>query len=239
MDLINDVLDLSQVDAGRMALTKRWTPIQEIINAAIIAVRPLYESKNLYLRTQLPMNEMMIYCDSTRLREVILNLLSNAGQITQQGGVIVRVSDEAEQVVVQVQDSGPGITPEDQQKIFEPFWQLDRMLHHRTGGSGLGLSISKRFVELHDGKMWFESEMGVGTTFSFSVPTGISAPLAGGYSAAPRWINSYVDISRAPVLTKRRCRRLSRAWWWLKKNTPSNVCSAVTPTTLKLYPLTR
>ena len=192
-ELINDVLDLSQVDAGRMALTKHWTSIQEIINAAIIAVRPLFESKNLYLRTQLPEHEMMIYCDSTRLREVILNLLSNAGRITQQGGVMVRVSDETEQVVVQVQDSGPGITPEDQQKIFEPFSQLDRMLHHRTGGSGLGLSISKRFVELHDGKMWFESEMGVGTTFSFSVPTGISAPFAGERVAALRWINSYIE----------------------------------------------
>jgi signal transduction histidine kinase/CheY-like chemotaxis protein len=193
VDLINDVLDLSQVDAGRMALTKRWTSLQEIIDAAIIAVKPFYETKNLYLRTELPQNEMLIYCDSTRLREVILNLLSNAGRITEQGGVLVGVVEDHDNVVIRVKDTGPGITPEDQVKIFEPFSQLDRMLHHRTGGSGLGLSISKRFIELHDGKMWFESEVGTGTTFYFSIPTGISSQSLAARGGLPRWINRYVE----------------------------------------------
>jgi signal transduction histidine kinase/CheY-like chemotaxis protein len=204
VDLINDVLDLSQVDAGRMALTKRWTSIQEIIEAAIVAVEPLYHSKQLYLNTRLPDHPLMVFCDSTRLREVVLNLLSNAGRITEQGGVSVVVEEAQEQVLIRVSDTGPGITPEDQEKIFEPFSQLDRMLNHRTGGSGLGLSISKRFVELHDGKMGFESQLGRGTTFFFSIPIGFSGSAGPSKDSPPRWINRYVEyiprtrLSKAP-----------------------------------------
>jgi signal transduction histidine kinase/DNA-binding response OmpR family regulator len=193
VELINDVLDLSQVDAGRMALTKRWTSIQEVLEGAIIAVRPLFESKGLYLKIESPGEPRMVYCDRTRLREVALNLLSNAGRITTQGGVVVRVVDQGNHLVVSVQDTGPGITPEDQVKIFEPFSQLDRMLNHRTGGSGLGLSISKRFVELHNGKMWFESQLGLGTTFYFSIPVGEPSDLGDLKPGLPRWINRYVE----------------------------------------------
>jgi signal transduction histidine kinase/DNA-binding response OmpR family regulator len=193
VDLINDVLDLSQVDAGRMALIKRWTSIQEILEGAIIAVRPLYESKGLYLKTDFPDERCMVYCDSTRLREVALNLLSNAGRITSEGGVQVKITAEGEHITVSVQDTGPGISPEDQVKIFEPFSQLDRMLNHRTGGSGLGLSISKRFVELHSGKMWFQSQPGAGTTFSFSIPVGEPSDLGEAKSGLPRWINRYAE----------------------------------------------
>ena len=170
VDLINDVLDLSQVDAQRMALTRSWTSIHEIIKSAVIAVQPLFITKGLYLTTELPEQDILVYCDSTRIREVILNLLSNAGRFTDLGGVLVKAWRVDENLLVCVQDTGPGISPEDQQRIFEPFQQLDPLLHHRTGGSGLGLTISKRFVEMHHGKMWLASALGHGTTFYFQVP---------------------------------------------------------------------
>jgi len=118
----------------------------------------------------------------------------------------VRAWLEGEQLTVSVTDTGPGIAPEDQQRLFEPFQQLDNSIR-REGGSGLGLSISKRFVEMHDGKMWMESRLGQGTTFFFSLP--IHTPVAGRggdapTSAARRWITAYTqpervfDRSKAP-----------------------------------------
>ncbi len=193
VELINDVLDLSQVDAGRLALTRQWTSVSEIISSAVLAVQPLYLSKKLYLSTDLPDDELKIFCDGTRIREVTLNLLSNAGRFTDQGGVVVRARREMGNLLVSVTDTGPGIAPVDQQRIFEPFQQLDRALHHRTGGSGLGLSISRRFVEMHDGKMWLESELGRGTSFHFRVPIEPLVSGSVGVSGASRWVNPYMD----------------------------------------------
>jgi signal transduction histidine kinase/CheY-like chemotaxis protein len=189
VDLVNDVLDLSQIEADRMALTRQWTIMQELIQAAVIAVQPLYLSKGLYLEMELPPEPLLAFCDSTRIREVVLNLLSNAGRFTETGGVIVRLWREQNRLVCSVSDSGPGISPEDQAKIFEPFQQLDKMLHHRSGGSGLGLAISKRFVELHDGQIWLTSQPGQGTTFYFSIPLDTSAEAAAPRSTPARWIN--------------------------------------------------
>ena len=189
-ELINDVLDLSQVDAGRMALTKHWVSINETIHAAIVAVQPLFLSKNLYLQMDLPVEDVQAYCDGTRVREVILNLLSNAGRLTEHGGVIVKMRPSENDLIVSVSDTGPGISPQDQKRLFEPFQQLEATLHHRTGGSGLGLSISKRFVEMHGGKMWLESEVGQGTIFYFSIPVDPTERPSG---SALRWLNPYQE----------------------------------------------
>jgi signal transduction histidine kinase/CheY-like chemotaxis protein len=189
--LINDVLDLSQVEAGSMALSKEWVDLKDIVEAAAIAVRPLFESKKLYLRLDLPENLPQVFCDSTRIREVILNLLSNAGRYTDSGGVTMRIEHRPQQAVVSVADTGPGITESDQARLFQPFHQLDGPLRRR-GGTGLGLSISKRFVEMHEGEMWLESEVGTGTTFRFTLPLQAPARLAAAQAdSASRWINPY------------------------------------------------
>jgi len=194
IELVNDVLDLSQVDASKMAMTRQWVSIQETIEAALEAIKPLFVSKNLYLAKQLPTEKIMVYCDTTRIREVVLNLLSNAGRYTDRGGVTVKVLCEEQHVTVSVSDTGRGIAAEDRERIFEPFQQLDSILHHQTGGSGLGLSISKRFIEMHDGKMWLESEVGKGTVFYFSIPITdyLDEPPGPG---ANRWINPYLDYN--------------------------------------------
>ncbi len=186
--LIDDVLDLSQIDAGQMALTRERVALGEIIEAAAVAVRPLYASKGLSLEVAVADDLPSVFCDPTRIREVVLNLLSNAGWFTEQGGVRVQAWREGEDAVVSVADTGPGIAPADQERLFQPFQQADGSIRRRYGGTGLGLSISKSFVELHGGKMWLESEPGRGTTFYFRLP--IAPPLPQPASAT-RWLNPY------------------------------------------------
>ncbi len=189
--LVDDVLALSQMEAERMTLTKEWASLQEIVETAVLAVRPLFESKGLSLEVEIPAHLPQIFCDSTRIRQVLLNLLSNAGRFTEQGGVKVKVRREDDKVIVSVADTGPGIAPEKLKRVFEPFEQLDSTLRRRYGGSGLGLSISKRFVEMHEGKMWLESEVGKGTTVYFSLPFPMpSYDTSLEENAATRWLRS-------------------------------------------------
>lgn len=186
--LIDDVLDLSQMEVGQMALTKERTSISEIIQSAVIAVRPLFDSKKLYLRVSLPKDLPLVLCDRTRIREVVLNLFSNAGRFTERGGVEVEAHQDGDNIVVSVADTGPGIAEEHRARLFMPFEQLDGSIRRRYGGTGLGLSISKSFVELHEGELWVESEVGQGTKFSFCLPINPPTPLE---SSVLRWFNPY------------------------------------------------
>jgi signal transduction histidine kinase/CheY-like chemotaxis protein len=185
-NLVDDVLDLSQIEVGQMSLTREYNALPEIIQAAVVAVQPLFESKALYLKQELSRDLPLIFCDRLRIREVILNLLSNAGRFTEVGGVEIRAQLEGEEVVVSVNDTGLGISDEDKGKVFSPFQQLDSSIRRQYGGTGLGLNISKTFVELHEGRMWFESRLGEGTTFFFALPVN---PPAQQTSLPTRWIN--------------------------------------------------
>ena len=186
LELVNDVLDLSQVEAGRMALSKEWTSLAQIVEAAVSAVQALFDSKGLYLRASVPGDLPRLYCDPTRIRQVLINLLSNAGRFTERGGVQVRCACEKGGLVVSVADTGPGIPERDQKRLFEPFQQLDGSIRRRYGGSGLGLAISKQFVEMHGGTMWLESQEGAGTTIGFSLPLDVSLPAAPSSSTADK-----------------------------------------------------
>lgn len=182
--MINDVLDLSQIEAGRLALHKEWVDWQEIIERALTIVRPLVAKKGIALHVSIPNGLPRVYCDRTRIRQVILNLLSNAARFTDEGSITVTVRLESPFVVISVRDTGPGIAAEDASRIFEPF-QQGSFGQRGPGASGLGLSISKQFVELHGGKMWLQSALGRGSTFSFRIPVSSPTdPTAG----ANRWI---------------------------------------------------
>ncbi len=188
--LVNDVLALSQAESGKLALAREWVNLGELLAEATEAVKVLFDSKGLYLRLELPETPLIIFCDRLRMREVVLNLLSNAGRFTMQGGVIVRAWREGTNALISVADTGPGIPAKDQQRIFEPF---QRLLPRQPGvveGSGLGLSISKRFIEMHDGDIWLESEVGRGTIFYLRLPM---EPLTETTArpGAVRWINPY------------------------------------------------
>lgn len=169
-DLINDVLALSQADARQMVLSLEEVQFEEMINDAIIAVRPLFEVRGLFSRTEIDSDLPRIECDRTRIREVLLNLLSNAGRFTQEGGVTLSAKQESSKLRVTVSDTGIGIEPQAIEKLFQPFQQVDGSIRRRYGGTGLGLSISKRFIELHKGTIWVDSEKGVGTSFVFELP---------------------------------------------------------------------
>ncbi|MCB0208578.1 MAG: response regulator [Anaerolineae bacterium] len=184
-DLIDDVLDLTEIETEQMALTKAEAPLHKIVEAATVAVRPLFESKGLYLKTEVSKDLPPLFCDRTRIREVLLNLLSNAGRFTEQGGVQIRAVQKEQDLVVTVTDTGPGIAEEDKDKLFQPFQQLSSSVRQQYGGSGLGLNISKRFIELHGGDIWVDSTPGVGTTFSFRLPIALPMP---SQSELTRWV---------------------------------------------------
>jgi signal transduction histidine kinase/DNA-binding response OmpR family regulator len=204
--LIDDVLDLSQVEVGQMALAKEWTHLDETIRMAVLAVQPLYASKQLTLQTALAVDLPPVYCDPVRIRQVLLNLLSNAGRFTERGGVLIRAQVTGRMMQVSVTDSGPGIATADLVRIFQPFQQADTSLRKRHGGSGLGLSISRSFIELHGGKIWAESQVNCGATFHFQLP--ISDPQNQSVDV-PHWLpphDQYVERTRpfrAPLVEVR------------------------------------
>jgi len=200
--LIDDVLDLSQIEVGQMSLTRERTALREIVEAAAIAVRPLFEAKGLYLEIEISEDLPLIYCDRTRIREVVLNLLSNAGRFTERGGVRVWAWRESKEIVVSVADTGPGIAEEDRGRLFQPFQQLASTVRQRFGGTGLGLSISRNFIEMHGGRIWLESEIGEGTTFFFALPIDLPAPAHGGprERLVPDWeYRQRTRASSAPI----------------------------------------
>ncbi len=178
--MINDVLDLSQAEAGKLILRREYVDLGQLITEALEVVRPLLEKKGLSQKVEVSDASLRVYCDRTRIRQVIVNLLSNAARFTERGGITVRLEKQAQQVIVSVGDTGPGIAPEDLKRIFEPFCQGSESQWRDKGGSGLGLSISKQFIELHGGRIWIESQRGLGTTVFFSLPVSLPAgPVAG------------------------------------------------------------
>ena len=169
-NLVNDVLDLSQVEAGRMALRKEWASAPEIIDSALSVVKGLFESKGLYIKTEISSSTPLVYCDPVRIRQVIINLLSNAGRFTDRGGIEITCHPSQDAVTISVIDTGRGISETDQKRVFEPFQQVDNSIRRKHGGSGLGLTISKQFVDMHGGHMWLESQLNKGTLIGFDLP---------------------------------------------------------------------
>ena len=180
-ELVDDVLDLSEADGGSMQILKEQTSFYGIAEEAQDTVMGLFVKKGLTLELDVPEELPPLYCDRTRIRQVLLNLLSNAARFTEHGGAWVRASVTGHLLTVSVSDSGPGMAPETLDRLFEPFQQGDPSIRRRYGGSGLGLAISKRLVEMHGGRIWIESKLGLGTTVSFALPLGDAAlALAGG-----------------------------------------------------------
>jgi signal transduction histidine kinase len=175
LGLINDVLDLSKIEAGQLALSVDKYSMREVIQTVIAATEALVAEKKLTFTTTIAVDLPMGEGDERRITQVLLNLVGNAIKFTEFGGVAVGAisSDDAFQVAVS--DTGPGISPEDQQLVFEEFRQLDSSSTRAKGGTGLGLAISKRIVELHGGRIWVESELGQGSTFRFILPVSATA----------------------------------------------------------------
>lgn len=170
LKLINSVLDISKIQAGRMDLAFEPVHLQPVIKRAVAAAAELAREKPVELHQHVPSDLPPVWGDEARLHQVILNLLSNAVKFTDAGSISLRVWSDVEQVTVSVADTGIGIAPEHQAFLFEEFRQVDGSLSRRSGGIGLGLPISRHLVELHGGRIWVESTLDEGSTFGFTVP---------------------------------------------------------------------
>ncbi|HEX7971758.1 MAG TPA: HAMP domain-containing sensor histidine kinase [Thiobacillus sp.] len=168
--LINDVLDLAKVEAGRLELFYESFPIAQTIREAATALRGAAEKKGLTIQLNLPPDLGLISADQIRLKQVLFNLLSNAVKFTDRGGVNVSAAIEDGQLHIAIADTGIGIKPEDMQKIFVEFSQVDASHARRHEGTGLGLALSRRLVETHGGRIWLESQFGTGSVFHVLLP---------------------------------------------------------------------
>jgi signal transduction histidine kinase len=169
--LLNDVLDLAKVEAGHLALQRRATDVVALLRSIQPTAVGLTLDKGLEVALDLPPALPAVWIDPVRIRQVLLNLLSNAVKYTDRGRITIRAAQlDPEFVVVAVQDTGLGIAAEHHARIFETFQQVCDGEGRYVRGTGLGLPISRQLIELHGGRLWLESALGSGATFSFTLP---------------------------------------------------------------------
>ena len=173
LGLINDVLDLSKIEAGQLTLSLNDYSMQEVVHTVVYSVESLAEEKNLALRVSVAPDLNVGKGDEQRIAQVFLNLVGNAIKFTEEGEVKVEVTSSNNKFLVAVSDTGPGLSAVDQQRIFEEFHQADSSSTQKKGGTGLGLAISKKIVAMHGGRIWVESSPGQGSTFSFTLPVRV------------------------------------------------------------------
>ncbi len=174
LSLINDVLDLSKVEAGKMELELGPVDVGALLQRSVLMIREKTHKHGIQLTTDVTpeLEGAVLQADERKLMQVLFNLLSNAAKFTPDGGSIEgRAWREDGQVFVSVRDSGIGLAPEDQERVFGEFEQADSSLARQHQGTGLGLALSRSLMELHDGRLWVESEgKGMGSTFTLSMP---------------------------------------------------------------------
>jgi signal transduction histidine kinase/CheY-like chemotaxis protein len=169
--LINDVLDLAKIEAGRMEWNQENVSLAEVVERAVLATTSLFDQKGIKLIKKIDNNLPDIIGDPDKLIQVVINLFSNAVKFTEKGNVTCEVSQKDSEVIVSVSDTGIGIAPEDYGAVFEQFKQVGGdTLTDKPKGTGLGLPICKEIVEHHSGRIWVESKIGKGSTFSFAIP---------------------------------------------------------------------
>lgn len=221
LNLINDVLDISKIEAGKMVLNLETVNLPTLIDETVKGVAVLFRNKNLPVKLELADNIPMVYGDNTRIKQVLLNVLSNAAKFTDKGEVVVRCAliaandptipkdapvpseGQTHWILVSVADTGIGIRPQDTDKVFEEFRQLDSGTARKYSGTGLGMAISRRIVEMHGGHIWLKSQVGSGTTFFVMLPHAAEAELQrGGAMASPARTSdassSESDASQSP-----------------------------------------
>jgi len=171
LQLINDILDLSKVEAGRMELDLATFDVPDAISNAMTLIRERAQRHGIALSLDADPQLGEIVADERKFKQILLNLLSNAVKFTPDGGQIkVSASRNEDELAVAVQDTGIGIAPEDQKAVFEEFRQVGRNYTNKQEGTGLGLALTRKFVELHGGRISLESVLGKGSTFTFTIP---------------------------------------------------------------------
>jgi PAS domain S-box-containing protein len=171
LGLINDILDLSKVEAGKIELKYEEFPLPDLLSESQTLVSTMASKKSISLESKVEEGISKFTADPTRFKQIMYNLLSNAIKFTPDGGrVSIHTKSSADMTQISVEDTGIGIKKEDQEKIFEEFYQVDSSYARQYQGTGLGLALTKRLVELHRGNIWVESEVGKGSKFTFTIP---------------------------------------------------------------------
>lgn len=170
-NLVNDVLDLARIEAAEMTIVPEEIEPAALVREATATAESIIRTRGLALVTEIEPHLPTLWVDPTRIRQVLFNLLNNAARFTERGQIAVRARLAGSDIVFSVADTGIGIATEDLGRIFEEFQQADGTRRRRHGGAGLGLAISRRFVQLHGGRIWVESEVGKGSTFYFTLST--------------------------------------------------------------------
>lgn len=184
LGLINGILDLAKIEAGKMELNNEAIDLREVVDDVLELMRPSADAKGLQLSMDVPVSTPPAWADRARVRQVLVNLVGNALKFTDTGGIRVGVSSAEGWLTIGVADTGVGMAKDALAYVFDEFRQADSSTTRRYGGTGLGLAISKRLVALHGGRIWAESEPGKGSTFSFTLPVRVRAAVEQTASAA-------------------------------------------------------
>jgi signal transduction histidine kinase len=177
LGLINDVLDLSKIEAGQLVLELSDYSVQDIAQTVRSTLEPLATDKKLAFKLELARELPPGHGDGRRLTQVLINLVGNAIKFTDAGEVVIKAAATDGSFHLSVRDTGPGISAADQAKLFQEFQQADDAITKKKGGTGLGLAISKRIIEMHGGKIWVQSQPGQGSTFAFTLPIVVERQL--------------------------------------------------------------
>jgi signal transduction histidine kinase len=170
LDLINDVLDIAKIESGKIDLNIEDVNISEITNQINTMLKPIYEKKNLKFEIQKFDKEIVVRVDRLRFKEILFNLLSNAVKFTKEGKVKLEISDDENYWKFDIIDTGIGIKEEDFDLVFQDFKRIRSVYVASIEGTGLGLSLTKRLIEFHGGNISFTSKLGIGSTFTFTIP---------------------------------------------------------------------
>ena len=174
LGLINDILDSAKIEAGKMELAFDEVNIQDLTHSVLSTMSGLIKDKPIEMRQFIEQDTPTVRADAIRIRQVMINLLSNAAKFTEEGSITVNVApyreDGKKLVKISVTDTGSGISIQDQEKLFQAFSQVDASPTRKSGGTGLGLSICKQLINMHGGQIWVESKEGEGSTFHFTLP---------------------------------------------------------------------
>ncbi|AFY31206.1 hybrid sensor histidine kinase/response regulator [Calothrix sp. PCC 7507] len=183
--LLNEVLDFSRLETGRLELKPELFDLSKVINSTVAEMRSLLEAKKLSLVVQTDLENPLVFNDSVRVRQILVNLLSNAIKFTDSGGIWVEVSElPGNRVAIAVRDTGIGIAAKDFKYIFEAFRQVDQSITRKYPGTGLGLAIIDSLVRMMGGKIILESQLGVGSMFKIELPRQVKLPTTGGDNPA-------------------------------------------------------
>jgi len=170
LNLINELLEFAKIQSGKFKIYKEYASVYDIVDATIVTIQPSINEKKLKLIINLENDLPKIFVDAQKIYQVLLNLFSNAVKFTSQGEIEVNVSKVENFIIFKVRDTGIGISKKDSEKIFQDFNQADGSFTRKYGGTGLGLSLAKYLVELHEGEIWMESVLKKGSKFLFKIP---------------------------------------------------------------------